>query len=515
MADLGSIKIKTHSHLSDNQELYQDIRDFLDNRVVNEKHLIAYQTEIEEDKKTLTLGYKQRLSRSYNINITRPVVSQHESTIGSQERNLEIKGEPENWGLVEQDATGKGQSFEEFFSAQIEEYLSVGIVGVLIEAPQQQFESKAEEIKNKARPFFRLFAPEAIRYYRRSDEPGRGSLFQELILELEPRILDNGKKERIFRRYYFQDGSKFYNVQHLSAPAHAFDHQVKDDQIDLKIFDEIEGELLQRSEIPFVITGEGPKESSVIDVYCLNHALFNRVSVLSNVLDKQGFYRSVITGVKEEEPGLSQISENIFNWVSNPNAKVFNLPPGEATGLFEEIRLIMNWANKIGMKRFSQIVSDDTRQQQSAPSKEKDLQALERYYNKVVNKFEHTIKTSIAIALTFFDKELSFDAAIESVNFSIERDFGLIDREQDLKNDFFVWQLASDMGDAGFEIKKTILKKYTQLMIIPRDRKKKLIEKIDTQNDAGPTSSIARPNVGNIFDRQTRINPDATNARTE
>ena len=62
-----------------------------------------------------------------------------------------------------------------------------------------------------------------------------------------------------------------------------------------------------------------------------------------------------------------------------------------------------------------------------------------------------------------------FEGSTDEITVNISRDFGLIDSDLELSKDSLIINWAGEFADAGFEVKKAILKRYVQDMRVVAD----------------------------------------------
>lgn len=459
-----SKKLTLHRNYTAHAQTYKDISAAKIGGLVTSQYITQYSTEKgEEGSQDGEKIFANRLARTYNINVTNPTIIQHRASLAQP---IDVTGFESTDKLLE-DVDGQGNSASKIYRDTLDAYLTYGFCGRLVETPVSTAANRKQEVEQRIRPYQQLYGPLEILNWQFFSDVGRQGQLEEIWLLSAHKKVD-GKWRASVRQYVFPEDSATYVAQDWISKS---EHKPNSPLNDIDI--EPDGDPRSgRERIPFVMFGEGPQDSVVCDVFKLNIAITNRISVLSNVLYNQGFQRSVAVGVDGSKPeGLKKIGEMIMGWISTPGAKIETIPAGEAKALFEELRMLFNWAKRIGGKQWNQMLDDSSKQVQSAESKAKDLIVLQNFYDETADMFELREGRVYRHMARAANKNLTWEQAIETVRVTIGRDFGLVDREMQALVRAQALQIASKLDDeTELEIIKVCLKPLiADMHVLPGD----------------------------------------------
>jgi len=446
-----AIILKNHPELVSNYSTYRGIADFVDgskSRVSG--YLIRYQTESPTTPQG-NQAFSNRLDRLYNVNYCEPYLTLH---LGHLSQKIFISpADSEALAVIKSDCTGYGQDYLEVAREMLWYYMRDGMVGVLVErdpdvAPTIELAQEANE-----RSYQVVYQAKNIRNWSHFEDGRFKGKLKELLLDAPAWSDKSGTFPQIHRYQMSEMGAVTYELLRSR------------DQSGLSIsrnaqaeFDVIEFGALELEEIPFVFFGSGPDESYLKSVWELNIALLNQTSILSNCNYNQGFQRSFVAGASEEEVKLA--GEFLISLLSNPDATIHTIPAGLPEATAQEIAVTKNELNRRAKFEFNQL-ADDTRQVQSAESKEKDMRGRVGIYNYTLDLLEKRL-TKIYQLHSIYEGEDP-----EAVSVVISRDYGLEDEtllQQDLSE---VFAQARELG--ALEVQKAVLRtRIRRLKLVPK-----------------------------------------------
>jgi len=447
-------KLPNHPEYYRDLETFIMVDDFLDgsrSKVCTTRYIYRYITE--EDPTNGKRAYQNRLARTYNKNHVRPYADIHLAHLA---RPVEVGGaDDDDMQQVLRNADGYGRSIEEMLRIWAWHYLSHGRVGVLVDAPIVEADTRIEAENSGIRSFQLVYPATHIRYWEYfMDGPARGQLKRVVLFE-QP-VIANGEVEQRALDFYRVDAtSPYFADQYRVSKSEDETSRLKyDDDVkrnwalesDFELISSIEG---PQAEIPFVLIGEGLEDSLLRPLADNNLAILNLLSTVSNIVYNQGFQRNIVAGETIDEKALEAAHEAIMLVIRGTGVGVTSIPPGDPTAAFREIGQLEMMNMRQGLMQTYQLL-DDTRQVQSAESKSYDAKARIAEYNRIVDQFEEGLL-----------RVLQYHAAFEGSNpdtitVSIGRDYGLEDREALGIERQLAFTMAQGLGVA--EVTKTILK---------------------------------------------------------
>lgn len=496
------VDIVLHQELRAALPDYSAILDFLEGgseRIGN--HLIKYEAE-EADTTEAKKHFETRLKRSYLKPILEP---SHQIHIAHLNQNV-------TWGSIADsaikdfllDVTGQQQTAEEFLSDLLWYRLALGRVGVLVDGPKQPANaSKLDDRTGGNRSYQIMFRADQILYWEFGRQgPRRGQLVKLVLLD-DPEYTEKGAILQRRRRFFYRPGEDLYTWQALrEQSAEQKQHWTNTAAPQLagkwEVVDEGKGEI---SKIPFVMWGRGLRDSIDRYVWPLEKAALNNGSTKTNIIYKQGFQRLIVAGAKDGE--LSKMGESIVNKIANPDAKVFTVDAGNPEASFREEGLIESRAQRMALLQHNQLV-DDTRQIQSAESKEKDMIAREKFYNKILDQAQVKLRQVWALHYEFEGLKGG-----EKIEISIARDFGLKDSSTEMLERASLSAQARTLGAHGVqkEVLKTEISRATFTVTgeeTEQELKARLYKEVESLTETEPLqdqtlSSNNRPSIGAAF----------------
>lgn len=491
-------KLTYHPQFRRDLPAWLQINDFVDGSFdAVSKYLFRYSTE-EVNSSKARASYHSRLQRLNNDNLCDPILSIHLAHLSQQ---ITFGGlDSEKFQTIIADANGAGQSAPEMVRSYLWEYLKLGMIGILVDAPADP---------NLAKPSYQVMYPAThIRDYRRFTDGENKGEFRLVLLQDEDFRDDEGKSYERMRLIEFTDDSEFpvYTIYQSKEEKNIFD--LADESRDLagliwkwdfldREYDVIEEGSLSIPVIPFEIIGSGLSDSTIKDVYCDNKIILNKQSAKDNILYYQAFQRLLGAGLTPEE--VASWNESIICTTTSPDAKVQVIESANPQALSEDIANMKSRAMRKGLLQHNQLI-DDTRQVQSAESKEKDMKARSKYYDFVLEAFERSLSRIFAFH-ALFESETP-----ESIAIKIARDYGLDSGDTQQSQDALIYSQAGTFG--AREVQAEILKKHvSRMQIIGKDgqseeeRRKELLDSID----AAKSTQVSSPlnNGGFQFQRPT------------
>jgi hypothetical protein len=346
-----------------------------------------------------------------------------------------------------------------------------------------------------------------VRYWERFETGAKRGELSNALLENGMTVDSDGNMRRNFLWYYFNGESEAYSVRHVQSDAlskGAFQWAEDGDAEYDILSDEINPGGL--TEIPVVVFGGCHKDSFTWRIWPLNYALLNRLSVLSNINYHHGFPKVFVTGISDTNE-LKQAGEYVVNAITNDNAKVLQLQPGDPKAVFEEIRMILHNLKLIAGFKLTQLTADDTRQSQSAESKSKDLQLLANFYDDTAQYLQAQFTLAMKHVGVFLGVQNP-----EEITLQIGRDFGLVNDEFDLQADELVIATVSSFFDADTAnevIKAITTRRIADLRIVgvgdesADDTRQRLSEVVaGAAPRAAQRTSVNLPNLDDDFNQE-------------
>lgn len=474
--------LTNHPELLSNISQYEGIAAFTDGRKdAVAGYLIRYSTE-SVDTEAGRAAYANRLARLYNVNHCAPYLTIHR---GHLAQKISISGVPQNetFETLLADSTGFGDSAVEFARQLLEDRMRDGRVGVLVDGPASVSASKAEAVANRERSYQVKYTAAAIRDWDYFYTGVRKGALRRVVLDEPPFINAKGEKLARLRRYSIGETGPFIceilqaqDGKGLAPNAHG------DAQYD--IVEVIPGSL---DYIPFFIWGKGSQESFLKEVWELNAALMNLTSVKSNINYNQGFQRNAAVGVEQSE--VSKAGEHLIWVFANPEANIITVPAGDPTAIENEESRLKNEINRRGKFEFNQL-ADDTRQVQSAESKEKDMIARKGVYDIILDEQKELLEK-------IWQAHLDYESETGVVEVTIERDYGLEDDTVALAELSAADLAAQRLG--AREVQKAILRtRISKLRLVPQEgeseeeMRKRLFDDIESAEPEAFGSAVSR-----------------------
>lgn len=477
------MKISVHPEIKNHVSFFEGVQAFLDGSVAKvSDYLIKYDSE-SSDTPEASRAWAGRKRRLYNKNWVKPFHSLHLGHL-SQEMTLNV-GDEDVWTAILENADRKGKSFKTLSREYLADYLSNGLVGVLVDGPARTASTLAEAQANNERSWqVKYSALDVVNWKRFATGPLMGEL-QEVVLREGTVKIDDKEHERL-RRFYREGDSVAYQILVAQNEIKGEGNPFKDE----REFDVVEEGVLPLTYIPFVFFGEGPESSVVGSLWELNAAIMNRSSVRSNIVYNQGFQRVVFFGVKREE--VSNIGEWLGTIIGNDKARVEEIPAGDPVAVVDELASLESFCTRIGKMEWNQL-ADDSKQTQSADSKRLDTIGRRKLYDFILDHFEHGI---MKLMQFHADYEGLGDARIAEITVRIERDYGLEDEQAEALEREQAFNMAERLGVV--ELQKELLKvAISKITFVPRDDaspedvKKLMMEAIDAAQGKQPGSGLA------------------------
>lgn len=485
-------KLKISKEYLANRTIYKKIDDCVVNDIdVVKEYLIPYNTELAQDQHG-PKHYKDRQDRSYNVNFCEPYLLIH---LGHLTQNITTKGADALQESLD-NIDGEGTAFRHFVRELLWHYMKDGHVVTLVDRAAAIASNKAQARASGERAYSQLFeAKHVLALSRFTDGPRRGFL-NNVILQTGTEQNDQGKF--VLAVQYTLEQTGFFQWRKFRIPLDEFKRQdiLKHQELEAEKLEEGQGAL---ERIPVVDFGDGPDDSFIKSVWPLNLADYNLTSLMSNTNYNQGFQRSFVTGAKPEE--IQKIGEHLVSLIANEGARIFTIEAGDPTAIEKERATLRREIHRRGKFEFNQL-ADDTRQAQSADSKEKDLITRRGIYDYVLDMFETKLVELLALHAEYDG------AAAEDLTISIDRDYGLEDQERIYQEEDSTAALARELG--AIEVQKEILKaRVRRMKIMPEqneteeEARQRLLDSIDVAEPAGSNlasaASLVRPDIAGIL----------------
>lgn len=470
---------------------YLAINDFVNgSRAAVAKYLIPYATESASTKGG-SAAFSTRLKRLYNKNLCEPPLVIH---LGHLSQEIEVDGIGPGSALeaIAADMTGFGMKLENFYRELLYCYLHAGRVGVLIDGPAIVEKSRTGAIARGERSYCTMFKAHQIRDWEYFETgPMRGK-FKRVVLQLAP-VVDEKDRNKKYDRVYVMEANEQVETTTKIA-SYSVQWKILQDEESGALLDFVNGSMeavpdshsgerqfkiidrgeIGLEEIPFVVIGDGVRDSVISGVWELNHATLNLNSTLTNIIYHQGFQRLLFAGVEEEE--IRWLSENIGAITRNEKAQVFTIEAGNPDAAFREIAILENRARRTALFEHNQLMSEESKESPSAESKAMDTIARKKFYDYVLDLFEDKL-AQVFRYIGMFEGEEDPTHAV-----TIEREYGLEDAAQAASEDGLAFSQAAQIG--AIEVQKEILKRYIRKQNIDDELKKKLMANIDSATPA-------------------------------
>lgn len=441
MAEL--VELPEHPIAKKDKQYFDEVSKFADGEELGE-FILPYLTEGETEAGVK--DFEARKNRAYSMNKIFPILETHRATMAQP---ITIGGFEESKKEQLEDVDGFGKNAKRMFSDALFEFMKSGLYCILVEAPAEAPQTLQDETQSNFRPFQVLYEAPKIRYWSRFKDGAERGALSDLILENDPVLIDD-ELQRSFRRYRREQGAGFYSVTDYVMKA---DPSAKSDR-----FEEVSRVEVVGDKIPAVVHGEGRKTSFVRHVVRDSKALLNKLSSLDNTNYKQAFQRVVVfSDANFDEKKVQYVGEGIITVVPDAKGRLQEIPPGNPEALDREIDRLSTHIMRLGMFRMTQITSDDSKQQQSAEAKAKDLGILNNIYKDTLDDFERVLTQVYRLMRWYQDK----NAPLDDVSVSISRDFGLVDSELELATDSLVMNWLNELDpETAHQVKKAIVARY-------------------------------------------------------
>jgi len=465
-------------------KMAREFREGDEETLVSEGYILPFHSEGTVEAKALNL-YQDRIKRSYPLTLTNSILHAHKAHLA---QNISFSGvdvQSEQLQTILDDVTGYDKSHKKAYTDLVCDFLSMGMVGVLVEGTANTSQSEVVAREQGERSYQTIIRPEHIYDLQKFHEGKRKgqvrcvTLFKGAYPVKQPEAeIQQGKEPEYklhFRRYYYEevkaeDGSKVisesYKVVELKTKSHSSLLTIH--SLLSQPFTELEkqGEIMEGAleEIPFYTIGNGPESASIMRaVIYLDQALLNKTSVIGNTNYYQAFRKILIAGELSKEDRIA-FAANLVAFFDNPDIKPHVIEPGNAEAVEKERDFIISWAVKIGMLRFSQFHDEGTKQVQSAESKAKDLDLIKEFYNDILDEFEPFLRKIYNAHAEFEGLQATDDKGLQ-VN--LARDFnGLVDPEQEQLDDALILANHQKLGEVGDKLFKQVMAKVVSRMRI-------------------------------------------------
>lgn len=427
MAEEGEkITLKPYDKIKSDNDFYRPVRDFCegDDAVLNQRYIFCYRSEQPLSKLKEAPHISERIERTPYDDLINPVITKHSSALAQQ---IKVEGIDEEDELIV-NVDGSGTRLDKFRNESAEEFLKVGRVCFVAEAPAQQFETEEEARAANQRPYLkRIDAEKLYRWTYFSEGPDVGKLAELMFLEkVEVNPNDMTKKLYHWRRY-LRMATGNYMVQLLTSETNetSKDHGV----IEFTVKNELQGAF---PEIPARVFGEAKKSSLLNGIWQRAKHVLNMRSLHVDLMYKQNFRVVYVKGIRsaEVEENLKVLSHS--NIVVLPGeATMDTVEPGTAKEIDDYVKGREEALTKAADMRLLQLTVSDTRQVQSAESKEKDEKPKIHVYNEILDLLRDELTAMYRFMARFNNVNVT-DEQLKAIKIDSAREFGLEDNETDL-----------------------------------------------------------------------------------
>jgi hypothetical protein len=456
---MATEKFANHADLVANWDTYQKISDFEDGSVdrVNQ-YLIPYGFERESNPKAHAHFYS-RIERLHNDNFIDRYLKLH---TGHMSQPVRLSGIDGNKRLeqVRDDVTGFGCNYTQAVRERLYNYLRDGRVGTLVDGPSKVSKNKKDANASGERSYQIIYTATQIRFWEFFTVGPRKGQLKTLVVEATPYVDEQGGVHEQFRMFKQPEG-RDAPFEWLDLRAQKASTGLVKPDSERREYDVIgEPGTGGVAQIPFVLRGRGPIDSFVRSTADGNATHMNLVSVYDNVLYYTGFQKLAFVGVTPEE--LDKWAEAAALLIANQDAKLFTVDPANPQGLEKAIARKERHLERQGKFEYNQL-ADDTRQVQSADSKDKDLIVRRVIYDKTIDFLE-----SDETRIWRYVAEIEGEKTVDKIAASIGRDYGLEDKKSESAQLAVAWIHASELNVPS--LKKEIMKiEATWIPYVPSD----------------------------------------------
>lgn len=484
-------KIYVHPALASQINMLTLIADMTDGTLSRvSKYLRPYMTESGQNVSPDGISnFANRQSRLYHINNCEPFIWIH---LAHMSQDITVTGwDSKRAELIKADVTGEGQSAQSMAEDMLWYYMRDGRVGILTEKQPSISSTALGAEASGERSYQILVVSKNIVYWNKFREGAFRGQLAEVVIRDEDELV-GGEWRQVYRRYK-TDGLSNYTVDILRTRDSSGLDLTQTTGQDVDYVNTLNGAV---PFIPFTIFGSSVEDSFLHSIVENNVAHMNLGSVVSNIIYNQGFERNIIVGAKPEE--IKKMGEWLVTVIDNENTKVFTLSAGNPEAGFKEKAELNNHIYRRGKFEFNQL-ADDTRNVQSAESKERDMASRKKLYDNTLDALV-TALTRIYKIHAIFEGD-----SPENVAVTIGRDYGLEDSQSKANKSNNVFTQAGIVGakDVQRQVVKTNLR---EIVLIPNENESetdmlaRLDESIFNQVDVAPIAPIAdRPSVLDAF----------------
>lgn len=400
-------------------------------------------SKIIDGMKVGDIMFNARKERLANRNICEPILSYYLAYLSRElVYNEEMEDEPFNTILSNVD--GSGQRFDTLARTLIYNLLGYGYTGALIESDGEPEQAQGRAIQKGERSYIAQFsALDILKLEREKKGAGLGKIKQldlktgqseEGITGLSYTLVEGGYMRRDFlikidkdEPFPPTDSASEYLVEY-GEPAI--------------------GEL---SKIPFVLIGNDLSESVIRLAVEKNVELLNKRSYLDAININQAFKRLFGFGVDEDDVKYS--SFDVMSLVSDPNAKIQEIEPGNPQSLINDIEDIEREAYLEGTLKHGTRYQASTKAVESAETQRQNNAAFENYLSYLADMIEHGLNDIISIVYEFEKGQEP-----EEKNFiEISRDFNPAISAEETNRYITLYDMAADKGAVGQRIQNEIV----------------------------------------------------------
>ena len=473
------VQLKVSSSYSKNLYWWRLFDDFVDGSKASvSKHLIRYNSETENTKEGRA-AFAGRLARAYNENHCKCYLEVH---VGHMAQAIDFNlPEGPVWDEIRADATQFGQDSIGIAREMLWDYCQDGIVGVLVDQEAVVPATQGEAAAANSRSYQVRYEAEEIlnyEYFRRG--PNKGKL--SLVLLSNGYASIDGKAYQLLREYRMDESGLVGFIDYRTDAKFTIsnDGEITAEAVGV-------GTIGIRGEIPFVLMGCDAEESLIKDSAEGNAALFNRLSIRDNVNHYQGFQKVIVAGAAPEE--LSVMNESTITVCQRSEVSVHEIPAGEPAAIERQIMEIRAYLRRVGMKEYNQL-ADDSKNIQSAESKEKDTKARKELYDQILDLQTEALTKIYRLHGLF---EGLSDAEREAISVSITREYGLDDKVQEAAERQQAFSMAATLGvdRVEKELLKAVVSRQRFVATDELDEEEVRAECYAAIDEAQPGSAIA------------------------
>lgn len=394
------IKFHDHPEYEENEESWETYRDLYEGdhrKLISQKYLWPHELEYSQQSASTdpqtqtnqTVGQKirrVRAQRSRYFNLFEPVIS----TWISMALSKPMRIDPEVMEMLGddiQDIDGKGTSLQNFIMGPLAiSYFRDGKAAVLVDAPENNARSAAEQAASGFRPYMEILDVLEIKDWQISN--GRFDWIRYEYEVIAPRVSAEQEPEEL-------EYCKVLRVDPTDGRVYVSVYLEDEDSEEWSVVSQ-DQELVGLDRVPVAMAHNNV--SWVRDVAELQLVLFNLMSAHYNLLNTQAFQRVFVSGDLQDRHLIS-ISEYAVSVLPN-EAKPYVIEPSDTASLVAAINGTMDQLYRVAFNR-TRGVAMDSREAPGASTLREMSTELIALLIHAVGELEQVINEAIGLYAIF------------------------------------------------------------------------------------------------------------------